>query len=144
MDPGVLEPGGIRSASRSNNDSEDGRALLKTRLKSVNEKQKRTVIGIETGNSRGKLGAAVVEVAGMGDDTILYLRGFIDYDLPPELVEAPSIMTFPLSSWRHSTLSRLGGISIPRRRPASISSCSIISRISSRTCSTRQSCRSMR
>ena len=88
MDPGVREPGGIRSAPSSNNNPFDGRALLKTRLKSVNEKQKRTVIGIETGNSPGKLGAAVVEVSGMGDDTILYLRGFIDYDLPHELVEA--------------------------------------------------------
>lgn len=59
---------------------------MKTRLESVNEKEKRTVIGIETGNSPGRLGAAVVDVSGMGDDTELYLRGFIDYDLPSELV----------------------------------------------------------
>jgi hypothetical protein len=73
--------------TRSNNNPEDGRPLLKTRLKGVNEKEKRTVIGIETGNSPGRLGAAVVEVSGMGDDTILYLKGFIDYELPSELVE---------------------------------------------------------
>jgi hypothetical protein len=59
---------------------------LKTRLKSVNEKETRTVVGIETGNSPGRLGAAVVEVSGMGDDTELYLKGFIDYELPSELV----------------------------------------------------------
>lgn len=60
---------------------------MKTRLKSVNEKENRTVIGIETGNSPGRLGAVVVEVSGMGNDTELYLKGFIDYELPTELVE---------------------------------------------------------
>ena len=60
---------------------------MKTRLKSVNEKENRTVIGIETGSSPGRLGAAVVEVGGMGDNTELYLKGFIDYELPSELVE---------------------------------------------------------
>lgn len=49
---------------------------MKTRLDSIRRKEKRYIVGIETGNSPGKLGAALVEVSGSGDDTVLYLRGF--------------------------------------------------------------------
>jgi 1,6-anhydro-N-acetylmuramate kinase len=61
---------------------------LKNRLKTLNRKAKRTVIGIETGNAPGKLGAAVVEVSGQGDTTVLYLKGYQSYMLPPELAAA--------------------------------------------------------
>jgi 1,6-anhydro-N-acetylmuramate kinase len=61
---------------------------LKNRLHALNEKEKRTVIGIETGNTPGRLGAAVVEVSGQGDSTVLFLKGYQSYELPSELVEA--------------------------------------------------------
>jgi hypothetical protein len=86
MGAGPPTPGGIRSKTRSNEDLEDGRPLLRALLKGVNAKETRTVIGIETGNSPGQLCAAVVDVSGMGDETELYLRGYYDYELPPELV----------------------------------------------------------
>jgi 1,6-anhydro-N-acetylmuramate kinase len=58
---------------------------LKNRLNTLNSKAKRTVVGIETGNAPGRLGAAVVEVSGQGDATVLYLKGFQSYTLPAEL-----------------------------------------------------------
>lgn len=59
---------------------------MKTRLDSIRRKEKRYIVGIETGNSPGKLGAALVEVSGSGDDTVLYLRGFKSSVLGQELV----------------------------------------------------------
>ena len=58
---------------------------MKNRLNALKERKQRTVIGIETGNSPGKLGAAVVEVSGQGNKTVLYLKGFQSYELPEEL-----------------------------------------------------------
>jgi hypothetical protein len=58
---------------------------LKTRLDPIRRKEKRYIVGIETGNSPGKLGAALVEVSGSGDDTVLYLRGFKSASLGQEL-----------------------------------------------------------
>jgi hypothetical protein len=59
---------------------------LKKRLATLKKKEKRLIIGIETGNTPGKLGAALVEVSGSGDETILYLRGFSSRSLNPELL----------------------------------------------------------
>jgi hypothetical protein len=59
---------------------------LKKRLAALKKKEKRLIIGIETGNTPGKLGAALVEVSGSGDETILYLRGFTSRSLNPELL----------------------------------------------------------
>lgn len=59
---------------------------MKNRLDALRRKEKRFIVGIETGNSLGKLGAALVEVSGSGDDTVLSLRGFKSYILAPELV----------------------------------------------------------
>jgi hypothetical protein len=59
---------------------------LKKRLAALRKKEKRLIIGIETGNVPGKLGAALVEVSGSGDETVLCLRGFTSRSLNPELV----------------------------------------------------------
>jgi hypothetical protein len=59
---------------------------LKKRLAALKKKEKRLIIGIETGNAPGKLGAALVEVSGSGDDSVLYLRGFTSRSLDPELL----------------------------------------------------------
>jgi hypothetical protein len=61
---------------------------LKKRLEALKRKEKRLIVGIETGVTPGKLGAAVVEVSGSGDDTVLYLRGFRSTSLSPELKNA--------------------------------------------------------
>jgi hypothetical protein len=66
---------------------------LKKRLDSVRRKEKRYIVGIETGNRPGKLGAALVEVSGNGDDTVLYLRGFKSSVLAPEIVAALRTIT---------------------------------------------------
>jgi hypothetical protein len=59
---------------------------LKKRLAALKKKEKRLIIGIETGSAPGKLGAALVEVSGSGDETVLYLRGFTSRALNPELL----------------------------------------------------------
>ena len=59
---------------------------MKKRLAALKKNEKRLIIGIETGNTPGKLGAALVEVSGSGNETILYLRGFTSRSLDPELV----------------------------------------------------------
>jgi hypothetical protein len=64
-----------------------GGQALKNRLNKLRKREQRTVIGIETGNTPGRLGAAVVEVSGQGDKTLLYLKGFQSYELPRELGE---------------------------------------------------------
>jgi hypothetical protein len=61
---------------------------LKKRLDALKRKEKRLIVGIETGNTPGKLGAALVEVSGSGDDTVLYLRGFKSNTLNAELQAA--------------------------------------------------------
>jgi len=58
---------------------------LKKRLQALRKKGKRFIVGIETGNNPGRLGAALIEVSGNGDETVLYLRGFTSHSLNPEL-----------------------------------------------------------
>jgi len=58
---------------------------LKKRLAALKRKEKRLIVGIETGNPPGKLGAALVEVSGSGDETMLHLRGFTSRSLGPDL-----------------------------------------------------------
>lgn len=62
--------------------------MLKKRLDALKRKEKRLIVGIETGNAPGKLGAALVEVSGSGDGTVLYLRGFKSHTLNAELQAA--------------------------------------------------------
>ena len=69
-----------------------GGFVLKKRLDALRKKEKRFIVGIETGNSPGKLGAALVEVSGNGDNTVLYLRGFTSRSLNPELQTAISAL----------------------------------------------------
>ena len=61
---------------------------MENRLNTLKGLAQRTVIGIETGNTPGMLGAAVAEVSGQGDKTELYLKGFQSYELPDDLVSA--------------------------------------------------------
>ncbi len=58
---------------------------MKARLDSIRRKEKRHIVGIETGSTPGKFGAALVEVSGSGDDTVLYLRGFKSANIGHEL-----------------------------------------------------------
>jgi len=66
--------------------------VLKKRLEALRRKEKRLIVGIETGNPPGKLGATLVEVSGSGDDTVLYLRGFKSLTLNPQLQAAISAL----------------------------------------------------
>jgi hypothetical protein len=65
-----------------------GGSALKKRLDALRKKDKRFIVGIETGNSPGKLGAVLVEVSGSGDETVLSLRGFTSRPMNPELQAA--------------------------------------------------------
>ena len=58
---------------------------MNTHLESLKAMEKRILVGIETGNVPGRLGAAVVEVSGYGDETVLDLHGFRSYPIPSEL-----------------------------------------------------------
>lgn len=78
----------VRAIEETDTHPEPGGRTLKNRLNALKERKQRTVIGIETGNSQGRLGAAVVEVSGQGDDTVLYLKGFRSYELPGELEQS--------------------------------------------------------
>ncbi len=57
-------------------------------LENIRNKKTKTIVGIETGNSAGNFGAAIVEVSGDGDETMLELHSFQDYGLPVELSAA--------------------------------------------------------
>ncbi len=59
---------------------------MKKRLAALRKKEKRLVVGIEMGSAPGTLGAALVEVSGSGDDTVLSVRGFTSHTLNPDLV----------------------------------------------------------
>jgi hypothetical protein len=59
---------------------------LKKRLTELRKKEKRLIIGIEMGTAPGNLGAALIEVSGSGDETMLYLRGFTSRSLNAELL----------------------------------------------------------
>ncbi len=59
---------------------------MKKRLAALKKKEKRLIVGIEMGSAPGRLGAAVVEVSGSGDETVLSLRGFTSHSLNPDLV----------------------------------------------------------
>ena len=60
---------------------------MKKRLAALKKKEKRLIVGIETGSAPGKLGAALVEVSGSGDGTMLALRGFTSHSLDSGLRE---------------------------------------------------------
>ncbi len=55
-------------------------------LDKLAKKEPRLIVGIETGNMPGRLGAVVVGVSGSGDDTVLDIHGFKSHPLPAELV----------------------------------------------------------
>jgi hypothetical protein len=59
---------------------------VKKRINTLRKKKKRNIIGIETGNSPDRLGAAVVEVSGSGDETVIDLRGFNSHAIPRDLL----------------------------------------------------------
>jgi len=57
---------------------------LISRINRIKEKDKRIIIGIEGGDVPETLNAALVEVSGCGNDTVLYLHSFSSYPLPAE------------------------------------------------------------
>lgn len=61
---------------------------MKRTLDALKKKEKRLIVGMETGSAPGKLGAALIEVSGSGDDTVLYVRGFASSSFAPELASA--------------------------------------------------------
>ena len=61
---------------------------MRKRLNALKKRAKRNVVGIETGNSPDRLGAAVVEVSGSGDNTVLDLLGFKSHAVPRDLLAA--------------------------------------------------------
>lgn len=61
---------------------------MKKRLNALKKRKRRNIIGIETGNTPGRLGAAVVEVSGSGDNTVLDLHCFKSHAIPRDLLTA--------------------------------------------------------
>ncbi len=59
---------------------------MKRSLDELAKKEPRLIVGIETGNTPGRLGAVVVGVIGSGDDTVLDIHGFKSYPLPAEII----------------------------------------------------------
>jgi hypothetical protein len=65
---------------------------LKRLLNALKNKEKRVVVGIETGNVPGYVGAAVVEISKNGNDTVLDLHGFRSHPLPEELLSTLELL----------------------------------------------------
>ncbi len=63
-----------------------GGSDLEKRLERIRNKANRLIVGIETGNTIGRLGAVIVEVSGKGDDTLLALHAFRSLEMPSELL----------------------------------------------------------
>jgi hypothetical protein len=61
---------------------------LDTRLEELRSRGNRLIVGIEAGNSTRSISAAIVEVSGRGDDTIIDIYSFKNIELPGELVAA--------------------------------------------------------
>ena len=55
-------------------------------LEEIRMKKSRMIVGIETGNTIGRIGAVVVEVTGHGDDTLLDFHVYHSVTMSPELV----------------------------------------------------------
>jgi hypothetical protein len=64
---------------------------VKRRINLLKKKENRIVMGIETGNLP-QIGAAVVEIKGQGDGTVLDLHGFKSHTLPKELFETLEVL----------------------------------------------------
>jgi hypothetical protein len=60
-------------------------SFLSRRIEALRKKESRHIVGIETGGTPGKLGAALIEVSGSGDETALYLLGYVTRLLNPEV-----------------------------------------------------------
>jgi 1,6-anhydro-N-acetylmuramate kinase len=58
---------------------------LKKRLAEIRDKEEKLIVGIETGNTTGRLGAVVVGVSGRGDLTLLDLYAYQKHELPSEM-----------------------------------------------------------
>ncbi|MBN1163007.1 MAG: hypothetical protein JXB45_00375 [Candidatus Krumholzibacteriota bacterium] len=61
---------------------------MEKRLNALRAKESKTIVGIETGNTLGSLGAVIVEVRGAGDSTLLDLHSFYSHTVPDELGSA--------------------------------------------------------
>ncbi|HSG28310.1 MAG TPA: hypothetical protein VLA34_07500, partial [Candidatus Krumholzibacterium sp.] len=58
------------------------------RLEDIRGRESRLIVGVETGNSIGTLGASLVDVSGRGDETVLDIYTFKTRSLPRELTVA--------------------------------------------------------
>lgn len=58
---------------------------MRTKIDELRKRDKRIIVGVEGGSSPEALNAAIVEVGGCGDDTLLLLHGFCSRTLPEEL-----------------------------------------------------------
>ncbi len=58
------------------------------RLEDIRSSESRLIVGVETGNSIGSLGASLVDVSGRGDETVLDIYTFKSRSLPRELTVA--------------------------------------------------------
>jgi hypothetical protein len=58
---------------------------LRKRLDALRKKEKRLIVGMETGSEPGKLGAVLVEISGNGDETVLAILGFAARPVSREL-----------------------------------------------------------
>ncbi|MBN2185596.1 MAG: hypothetical protein JW746_09740 [Candidatus Krumholzibacteriota bacterium] len=55
-------------------------------LDEIRNKKNRVIVGIETGNTIGRIGAAAVDVTGHGDDTLIDFMAYNSVTMSPELV----------------------------------------------------------
>lgn len=62
--------------------------LLRTRLGKIAEKENRIIVGIEPGDPPDRPGAAIVEISGSGENTILDLHYFHSIPLPGNFLRA--------------------------------------------------------
>ncbi len=61
---------------------------MDTRLEELRSRSNRLIVGIEAGNNNRSISAAIVEVSGRGDDTLIDIYSFDNVELPGELVAA--------------------------------------------------------
>lgn len=61
---------------------------MRKRLDALRKKEKRFIVGLETGSEPDRLGAALVEISGHGDETVLAVLGFAARPVSRELKAA--------------------------------------------------------
>ena len=85
-------PGARRAGPRREPGLTLRRYALKKRLDALRKKEKRLIVGMETGGEPDKLGAVLVEISGNGDDTVLAILGFASRGVNRDLKAALSAL----------------------------------------------------